>query len=88
MNNNNGGVLMKKNLSIEYCTSWGYLRRAVALSEKILDEHKLAIAELTIIPSGGGVFEITVDGKLLFSKTELGRFPEEGEAEEIIRNAI
>jgi hypothetical protein len=29
-----------------------------------------------------------VDGKLLFSKTELGRFPEDGEAEEIIRNAI
>ena len=79
---------MKKNLSIEYCTAWGYLSRAVALSEKILDEHKLTIGGLTIIPSSGGVFEISVDGKLLFSKTELGRFPEEGEAEEIIRNAI
>lgn len=79
---------MKKNLSIEYCTSWGYLGRAVALSQKVLDEHKLSIGELIIIPSQGGVFEISLDGKLLFSKTELGRFPEDGEAEEIIRNAM
>lgn len=79
---------MEKNLSIEYCTSWGYLKRAVALGESVLDEHKLKISELKIIPSTGGVFEISLGGKLLFSKTELGRFPEEGEAEEIIRNAL
>ena len=79
---------MKKSLSIEYCTSWGYLSRAVALCERVLDVHKLKISEFTLIPSQGGVFEISVDGKLLFSKTELGRFPEDGEAEEIIKNAI
>jgi len=27
----------------------------------------------------GGVFEVTVEGKLLFSKRTTGRFPEEGE---------
>jgi len=27
----------------------------------------------------GGVFEITVDGKKVFSKKALGRFPEDGE---------
>lgn len=29
--------------------------------------------------TGGGVFEITVDGELRFSKRQLGRFPTEGE---------
>lgn len=29
--------------------------------------------------SGGGVFEITVDGKLTFSKKAAGRFPTEAE---------
>lgn len=29
-----------------------------------------------LIPSGGGVFEVTVDGDLAFSKKKLGRFPE------------
>jgi selT/selW/selH-like putative selenoprotein len=32
-----------------------------------------------LIPSSGGVFEITVDGSLIFSKKSLGRFPEEDE---------
>jgi len=39
------------------------------------------------VGSGGGVFEITVDGKKVFSKKALGRFPEEGEIEGLIRAA-
>jgi selT/selW/selH-like putative selenoprotein len=27
------------------------------------------------VPSQGGVFEVTVDGRLVFSKTALKRFP-------------
>jgi len=33
------------------------------------------------------VFEITVDGKKLFSKKALGRFPEDGEVLALIRQA-
>jgi selT/selW/selH-like putative selenoprotein len=29
--------------------------------------------------SSGGVFEIEVDGELIYSKAKLGRFPAEGE---------
>ena len=32
-----------------------------------------------LIASSGGVFEVKADGKLIFSKKELGRFPEEDE---------
>jgi len=28
---------------------------------------------------GGGVFDVSVDGKLIFSKKSVGRFPEPGE---------
>lgn len=31
---------------------------------------------MTLIPSGGGVFEVTKNDKLIFSKKESGRFPE------------
>jgi selenoprotein W-related protein len=34
-----------------------------------------------LIKSRGGVFEITVGGELIFSKKELGRFPQPGEIE-------
>jgi len=37
-----------------------------------------------LIKSGGGVFEIVRDGKLIFSKKAMGRFPEHSEIFEII----
>jgi len=49
---------MKNIISIEYCTAWGYLGRAVALERAILNEHKNDIAEFTLIPSSGGVLEV------------------------------
>ena len=73
---------------IEYCTSWGYISRAVALANNLLNEHKNNIHELSIIPSSGGVFEIQVNDKLLFSKKELGRFPEDEEAEKLVREEL
>lgn len=32
-----------------------------------------------LIPGGGGVFDVVADGKLVFSKKEAGRFPENDE---------
>ncbi|MFY0614569.1 MAG: Rdx family protein [Hyphomicrobiaceae bacterium] len=36
-------------------------------------------ADVTLVRSGGGVFEITVDGKLAYSKKATGRFPTDEE---------
>jgi selenoprotein W-related protein len=41
--------------------------------------------ESELIAGGGGVFEVTVDGKKLYSKKALGRFPEDGEVLGLIR---
>ena len=36
-------------------------------------------ADVELIPGVGGVFEITVDGQLKFSKKQTGRFPTDEE---------
>ena len=36
-------------------------------------------AEVTLLKSSGGVFEVTMDGRLVFSKKALGRHAEPGE---------
>ena len=41
-------------------------------------------AGVELVKSGGGVYEVTVDGRLVFSKKALGRFPEPGEIEGLI----
>lgn len=79
---------MKNIVTIEYCTGWGYLGRAVALTRAILREHKENISEVTLYPSSGGVFEVTLNEELIFSKKKLDRYPEKDEIEEIIRTKI
>ncbi len=39
-------------------------------------------AQISLKRSGGGVFEITVDGRLAYSKKATGRFPSD---EEVLR---
>lgn len=43
--------------------------------------------EVELLASSGGVFEVVVDGKLVFSKKSLNRFPEEGEVVHLLKAA-
>lgn len=43
------------------------------------------MTSLVVVPSKGGVFEVTVDGDLVFSKKELGRHAKAGEIMKLIR---
>ena len=60
--------------SIEYCTMWSYEPRAVSLAA-LLKKHRGIDVEL--IGSTGGVFEVVVDGELVYSKKVTGEFPDE-----------
>ena len=71
-------------LSIEYCNQWNYLPRAASLASELLETFGTGIKSLTLIPSGGGVFEVRKNEKLVFSKKELGRFPESNEIQDIV----
>ena len=52
------------------------------MASDLLERYGNAISELKLIPSDGGVYEIEKNGKLVFSKKQLDRFPD---LEEIIR---
>jgi len=57
------------------------------LASELLEYYGTTVKELTLIPSGGGVFEVTKDGKLIFSKKKLGRHAEEGEILQLIESS-
>ena len=75
-------------MKIEYCTSWGYRGRAVALARNLLQEHEKEMAEFTLVPSSGGVFEITLNDEVIFSKKELDRYPDKFEVELKVRQKL
>ena len=41
--------------------------------------------DLELIEGRGGEFEVKRDGSLVFSKRELGRFPEDGEVVQLLK---
>jgi selenoprotein W-related protein len=57
----------------------------VGLLEKILNTYKTKVKSFELIPATGGVFEVEVDGKLVFSKKKEGRFPEYKEIEPALK---
>ncbi|MBN1231151.1 MAG: Rdx family protein [Anaerolineales bacterium] len=60
------------------------------MRQEILENRELVshIESFTLTPSGGGVFEFTANGTLLFSKKALGRHTEPGEIRKLLEELI
>jgi selenoprotein W-related protein len=57
------------------------------MATELLQKYGNGIQELTLIPSGGGVYEVKKNGTLIFSKKSTGRFPELNEIIELLEVA-
>ena len=55
------------------------------VTAELLKEFEFQIGSLELRPSRGGVFEVEVDGELIFSKRSLGRHAADGEIVDLVR---
>jgi selenoprotein W-related protein len=55
------------------------------MTEKLISEFGTEIESLTLLPSAGGVFEVVVDGSLLYSKKATRRHATYEEVRDAIR---
>jgi selenoprotein W-related protein len=46
------------------------------LTAEVLTHFKQDVGEMTLVPAGGGKFEVFVDDVQIWSKLETGEFPE------------
>jgi selenoprotein W-related protein len=51
----------------------------VSLADDLLKNFESEIESVTLVPSNGGRYEISVNGQLIFSKLKTGRHAEPGE---------
>jgi selenoprotein W-related protein len=58
------------------------------LTSKLLNTYKQQISSLTMIPSGGGCFELSAEGELLYSKLKTKEFPNEDQMVKVIGERI
>ena len=74
---------------IRYCTGCHWLLRAAWLAQELLSTFEHDIAEVTLIPDDtGGVFDIHIDGQLIWSRAEQQRFPEPKEIKQVVRDVV
>ncbi len=65
-------------LEITYCQPCGHQPRAVDMVNELLANYGMPLnRKLTVSlkPADKGVFDVVLDGKLIFSKHQQGRFP-------------
>jgi len=60
----------------------------VGAARDLLINYQHVIEEITLTTGGDSVFDVRVDGELVFSKHELGRLAEDGEVLGIFRNIV
>ena len=58
------------------------------MATTILEKYGNGVNGLELIPSGGGVFEVCKNDKLVFSKKRESRFPEVEEIVELLENSL
>jgi selenoprotein W-related protein len=59
------------------------------MGQELLSTFAEELGSVTLIPDDtGGVFEIKIDDKLIWSRSERGRFPEIKELKQMVRDEI
>ena len=56
--------------------------------DELLKHYEHVIETITLVPSDGGKFEVTVNGNLLYSKSQLNRHAEPGEVLGLVRKLV
>ena len=69
-------------VEIHYCSMWNYKPTAARVAAELKKDLDV---DATLVAGSNGIFDVTLDGKKVFSKKKIGRFPDAGEVTEAIR---
>jgi selenoprotein W-related protein len=76
-------------IEITFCRLCGWGLRAGWLAQELLTTFAEQVGSVMLTPdAGGGVFEVRVDGEMIWSRKERGRFPESKELKQLVRDRI
>lgn len=75
-------------VAITYCTGCRWMLRASWMAQELLTTFEEELAEVALRPGSGGVLDVHVDGRLVWSRAEEGRFPELRELKQRVRDIV
>ncbi|GAA4836033.1 SelT/SelW/SelH family protein [Algivirga pacifica] len=75
-------------VEIRYCTLCQWLFRATWMAQELLNTFSQELGQVQLTPVQGGIYEIWINGTLVFSFKEERRFPEPKEIKQMVRDVI
>ena len=55
------------------------------MAARLLEEWEGVIGALEVVPGANGIFDVHVDGELVFTKSMLGRYPQPDDVVPLLR---
>ncbi len=79
---------MEPRIEIEYCIGCRFLLRAGWLAQELLTTFAEELGEVALVPGEGGIFEIHVAERLIWSRERDGGFPNIKQLKQLVRDEI
>jgi selenoprotein W-related protein len=54
----------------------------------VLEEWEDVVGAVEVVPGANGIFDVHLDGELVFTKSMLGRYPDPGDVVPLLRERI
>lgn len=75
-------------IAITYCTKCKFMLRAAWLAQELLTTFSDELGEVAIVPSSGGIFEVTLNGEIIASNREGASMPDPAAVKRTVRDRI
>ncbi|MEM8571364.1 MAG: SelT/SelW/SelH family protein [Pseudomonadota bacterium] len=75
-------------ITISYCTLCNWLLRSAWMAQELLNTFPEDLGGVMLVPGTGGVFEIRVDGDLLWERKRDSGFPDIKALKRMVRDRI
>ncbi len=75
-------------IAIEYCVQCRWLLRAAYFAQELLTTFEQEAGGVMLVPGIGGVFDVRIEGAVVWSRAERNGFPDIKELKQIVRDRI
>ncbi len=75
-------------ITIAYCTRCNWLLRSAWMAQELLSTFGQDLGSVALVPGTGGIFEIRLDGELIWERRRDGGFPDVKALKQMVRDRI
>jgi selenoprotein W-related protein len=79
---------MKPAITLTYCTQCNWLLRTAWMAQELLQTFGQDLGSVTLVPGTGGIFQITLDGALIWDRKAEGGFPDVKALKQRVRDHV